>query len=51
MASSYCMCRCSGESVERLLIHCPLMGVLWNFVFSGYYQEEWWIGCLAGGIN
>ena len=36
MASWCCMCRCSGESVDHLLIHCPVAGVLCNFVFCSF---------------
>ena len=31
-----CMCRCNGESVDHLLIHCSMAGVLWNFVFRSF---------------
>jgi hypothetical protein len=29
-----CMCKTSGESVNHLLLHCPVAGDLWNMIFS-----------------
>ena len=29
-----CMCKCSVESVDHLLLHCPLANDIWAFVFS-----------------
>ena len=29
-----CMCKSSGESVNHLLLHCPLAQDLWNLVFT-----------------
>ena len=31
-----CMCRCEGESVDHLLIHCHTENELWNFVFRSF---------------
>ena len=31
-----CMCRCEGESVDHLLIHCYMANELWNFVFRSF---------------
>jgi hypothetical protein len=31
-----CMCRCKGESVDHLLIHCQVANVLWNYVFRSF---------------
>ena len=36
MISWCCMCRCNGESVDYLLIHCTLAGTLWNFVLRSF---------------
>jgi hypothetical protein len=30
------MCRSSGELVDHLLIHCPMAGMLWSFVFHSF---------------
>jgi hypothetical protein len=27
------MCHCIGETVDHLLLHCPVAGILWNWVF------------------
>ena len=40
------MCRGNGETVEHLLLHCPRVTVLWNFVFCSFGIE--WV--LLGGI-
>lgn len=34
------MCKKDGESVDHLLMHCPVAGELWNFLFS-LFQIEW----------
>jgi hypothetical protein len=36
MTSWCCMCRCNGETVEHLLLHCPVVGVLWNWVLQAF---------------
>lgn len=38
LVSRYCMCQCSGETIEHLLIHCTMAYELWSFVFypSGF---------------
>lgn len=28
-----CLCRCSGETLDHLLIHCDIAYVLWSLVF------------------
>ncbi len=33
LTSWCCMCCCNGETVDHLLLHCPLAGVLWNWIF------------------
>jgi hypothetical protein len=36
MTSWYCMCQCDGETVDHLLLHCKIAGVLWNYVFQSF---------------
>ena len=31
---SCCMCKRNGESVDQLLIHCPIAFDLWSMVFT-----------------
>jgi hypothetical protein len=31
-----CLCRCSGENVAHLLLHCPMARELWNYVFRRF---------------
>jgi hypothetical protein len=31
-----CMCRCDGETVDHLLLHCSAAQKLWNFVFVSF---------------
>lgn len=38
-----CLCRCSGESVDRLLLHCEEVSWLWSFahlVLLGFYPRR-----------
>jgi hypothetical protein len=56
LTSWCCMCRCCGESVAHLLLHCPVAGVLWTWIFhifgvhwvlSGTVADllfSWWNG-------
>ena len=37
MAGWCCMCQCDGETVDHLLIHCPAIQPLWNFVFRAFH--------------
>lgn len=37
-----CMCKSSGESVDHLLLHCPVVKGLWLFVFS-LFGVHWMI--------
>jgi hypothetical protein len=30
------ICRCSGETVNHLLLHCPVAVGLWNFIFCSF---------------
>ena len=36
MAGWCCMCRCDGETMEHLLLHCSAAQRLWNFVFASF---------------
>ena len=36
MVSSCCMCLCSGETVDHLLIHCSVAFELGSFVFRTF---------------
>jgi hypothetical protein len=31
-----CLCRCSGENVAHLLLHCLVARELWNYVFRRF---------------
>jgi hypothetical protein len=31
-----CLCRCNGENVAHLLLHCPVARELWNYVFRRF---------------
>jgi hypothetical protein len=31
-----CMCCCNGESVDHLLLHCPIAGGLWSWIFQTF---------------
>ena len=39
--SWFCMCRCRGETVNHLLIHCSAAAELWNFVFRSFGIQMW----------
>ena len=32
LANRCCMCCCEGESVDHLLLHCPVTHTLWTFM-------------------
>ena len=36
MAGWYCMCRCSGETGDHLLLHCNIAFELWSFIFQSF---------------
>ena len=36
MAEWCCMCRGTGETVDHLMLHCPLMSGLWNYIFHSF---------------
>ena len=35
-----CMCRCNGETVDHLLLHCSVVNELWGFVFQ-LFGVDW----------
>jgi hypothetical protein len=40
----YCMCKTSGESVNHLLLHCPIAQALWNLIlilFGVHWVMPW----------
>ena len=39
-----CLCKHSGESVDYLLLHCPLARELWSMVF-GLFRVDWVMPC------
>ena len=51
-----CLCRCSGESVDHLLLHCGEVSRLWSFtldclVFVGFNLRGLSIFWPVGGIG
>ena len=36
----YCMCKSNGESVNHLLLHCPIAQKLWNLIFI-LFRTSW----------
>ena len=36
MTSGRWKCRCGGESLDHLLIHCSMASILWNFAFCSF---------------
>ena len=40
MVSRCCMCHCSGETVDHLLIHCSMAFELWSFIFR-MFGVQW----------
>jgi hypothetical protein len=39
-----CLCKLNGESVDHLLLHCPLARELWSMVF-GLFGVDWVMPC------
>ena len=36
MVAWCCMCKCSGESVDHLLLHCGVAREVWNFIIRSF---------------
>ena len=36
LASWCCMCCCDGESIDHLLLHCPITHPLWSFMLQAF---------------
>ena len=36
LAGWYCMCRCCGETMDHLLLHCQVARTVWNFIFRSF---------------
>ena len=36
LANRCCMCCCDGESVDHLLVHCPVTHTLWTFMLQAF---------------
>uniref|UniRef100_A0A7N2LQE6 Uncharacterized protein n=1 Tax=Quercus lobata TaxID=97700 RepID=A0A7N2LQE6_QUELO len=41
LATWCCMCCCDGESVDHLLLHCPVTHSLWTFMFQAFGCLMW----------
>jgi hypothetical protein len=39
VVNSYCMCKRSGEFIDRLLLHCELARELWVSIFHVFGVE------------
>jgi len=39
LATWCCMCCCDGESVDHLLLHCPVTHSLWTFYALGFWYS------------
>ena len=64
MTSWCCMCKCNGETVDHLLIHCPVASFLWCWILSAFGISwvcsgnvadllfSWWngLGCHASDL-
>ena len=43
-----CMCRCNGESVDHLLLHCPVVPSLWVYMLQVFGIQRVMPGSVAG---
>ena len=41
-----CLCRCSGETVDHFLLHCPMSCQIWSFVFKLFGVDWVMSGCV-----
>ena len=49
LANRCCMCCCEGESVDHLLLHCPITHSLWTFMLQAF-GIHWVITGLVAGL-
>ena len=43
-----CMCRCNGEFVDHLLLHCPIVPTLWVYILQVFGIQWVMLGSMAG---
>ena len=48
LTSWCCICGCNGETVNHLMLHCPVAAVLWNFVLRTFGVKWVSSGCVMG---
>ena len=48
LANQCCMCRCDGESVDHLLLHCPVTYTLWTLMLHPFGIHWVMQGMVAG---
>ena len=45
-----CLCRCSGETLDHLLLHCSVVCEIWSFVFQ-LFGIDWVISKCVGSVS
>ena len=51
LANRCCMCCCDGESVDHLLLHCPVTHTLWTFILQAFGIHWVMPGSVAGLLS
>ena len=51
LATWCCMCCCDGESVDHLLLHCPVIHSLWTFMIQAFGIHWVMPGSVAGLLS
>ena len=51
LATWCCMCCCDGESVDHLLLHCPVSHSLWTFMLQTFGIHWVMSGSMAGLLS
>ena len=51
LATWCCMCCCDGESVDHLLLHCPVTHYLWTFMLQAFGIHWVMLGSEAGLLS
>ena len=51
LANRCCMCCCDGESVDHLLLHCPVTHSLWTFMLHAFGIHCVMLGSVAGLLS